>query len=58
MSLMCRPLPPLRQADLRVEQEHLRRFYNNFKGVGSSVHVPRPIDGQCGGGGKHWCTVR
>lgn len=35
------------QTDLRVEAEHLRRFYNNFKGVGSSVRVPEPIAGYC-----------
>ena len=33
------------QTDLRVEAEHLRRFYNNFAAVGSSVRVPRPLEG-------------
>ncbi|KAL4443762.1 hypothetical protein ABPG75_011499 [Micractinium tetrahymenae] len=35
------------QADLRVEAEHLRRFYANFRGVTSCVHVPRPLEGYC-----------
>ncbi|KAI7844981.1 hypothetical protein COHA_001347 [Chlorella ohadii] len=35
------------QADLRVEAAHLRRFYENFKAVGSSVRVPRPLPGLC-----------
>lgn len=34
------------QADLRVEAEHLRRFYRNFATVSSSVHVPQPIAGE------------
>lgn len=34
------------QADLRVEAQHLRRFHANFCGATSSVHVPRPLEGE------------
>lgn len=33
------------QTDLRVETVHLRRFYNNFASVRSSVTPPLPVPG-------------
>jgi hypothetical protein len=33
------------QTDLRVEAVHLRRFYNNFASVRSSVTPPLPVPG-------------
>lgn len=33
------------QTDLRVETVHLRRFYNNFASVRSSVTPPLPLPG-------------
>ena len=33
------------QTDLRVEAVHLRRFYNNFAAVRSSVTPPLPVPG-------------
>lgn len=38
--LLCLP-----QTDLRVETVHLRRFYNNFASVRSSVTPPLPVPG-------------
>jgi len=38
--LSCLP-----QTDLRVETVHLRRFYNNFASVRSSVTPPLPVPG-------------
>ncbi len=34
-----------RQTDLRVEAVHLKRFYNNFASVRSSVTPPLPVPG-------------
>ena len=38
-------LPWRLQTDLRVETVHLRRFYNNFASVRSSVTPPLPVPG-------------
>ena len=35
----------VRQTDLRVEAVHLKRFYNNFASVRSSVTPPLPVPG-------------
>lgn len=42
-----------------MEAVHLRRFYNNFRAVGSSVRVPRPLEGgwEGRGGCRGWCVL-